>query len=312
VGGGAGSGATGGAGLTAGTGGNIALAGTVNEAGAGGADVVYSGPCPGGPDPVPTWTEHWDGHNQVLSLRDSDPCVALYVDPDMAATDTKWAFDFLSKAWTYNLTSYGQLGTERLYVVLHQGKYLGARAAAAYDPDHDGHSVIDVGADAWPSGSYDPLAAALGALVERSAVPDKQGDPASAIWGDAGFVEIYAYDLYLGLEMAAEAKAAFDTFTPIAQTYPVAQSYWFSDFYYPLWRDHGKTLVLSDFFKLLGQYYPASAKVMAPMNWGEYAHFLSGAAHADVQPQATYAFGWNSAWTPQLAQARKDFPAITY
>jgi hypothetical protein len=162
------------------------------------------------------------------------------------------------------------------------------------------------------SGSYDTLASALGALVERSAVSGKQGDPAAPIWGDAGFGEIYVYDLYLGLDMATEAKTAFDTFTPIAQTYPVPQSYWFSDFYYPLWRDHGKTRVLTDFFKLLGQYYPASAKVMAPMNWGQYAHFLSGAAKADIQTQATYAFGWDDAWTTQLAQARKDFPAITY
>jgi hypothetical protein len=48
------------------------------------------------------------------------------------------------------------------------------------------------------------------------------------------------------------------------------------------------------------------------MNWGEYIHFTSGAAAADMSAQATRAFGWPREWAGQLEHARAHFPAITY
>ena len=48
------------------------------------------------------------------------------------------------------------------------------------------------------------------------------------------------------------------------------------------------------------------------MNWGEYIHFTSGAAGADMSGQAAHAFGWPRQWARQLEHARDRFPAITY
>jgi hypothetical protein len=48
------------------------------------------------------------------------------------------------------------------------------------------------------------------------------------------------------------------------------------------------------------------------MNWGEYVHFTSGAAAADMSGQAARAFGWPREWAAQLEQAREQFPGITY
>jgi hypothetical protein len=48
------------------------------------------------------------------------------------------------------------------------------------------------------------------------------------------------------------------------------------------------------------------------MNWGEYVHFTSGAAAADMSGQAARAFGWPRAWARQLEHAREQFPGITY
>ena len=48
------------------------------------------------------------------------------------------------------------------------------------------------------------------------------------------------------------------------------------------------------------------------MNWGEYVHFTSGAAAADMSGQAARAFGWPRQWAGQLEHARAQFPAITY
>jgi hypothetical protein len=38
------------------------------------------------------------------------------------------------------------------------------------------------------------------------------------------------------------------------------------------------------------------------MNWGEYVHFTSGAAAADMSGQAARAFGWPREWADQLEQ----------
>jgi hypothetical protein len=48
------------------------------------------------------------------------------------------------------------------------------------------------------------------------------------------------------------------------------------------------------------------------MNWGEYIHFMSGAAGTDLKPLATTAFGWSDVREAQYQEAKKDFPAVTY
>jgi hypothetical protein len=48
------------------------------------------------------------------------------------------------------------------------------------------------------------------------------------------------------------------------------------------------------------------------MNWGEYVHFTSGAAAADMSSQAARAFGWPREWADQLEHARAQFPGIKY
>jgi hypothetical protein len=48
------------------------------------------------------------------------------------------------------------------------------------------------------------------------------------------------------------------------------------------------------------------------MNWGEYVHFTSGAAAADLSGQAARAFGWPRERAGQLERAREQFPDITY
>jgi hypothetical protein len=282
--------------------------------GSGGTDMggnPSTAPCPGGPAPDPAWQEHWSDHSEDLTLRAYDDCVALYVDSAMGSVDTDWLSSFLTQAWTYNLKEYGKLGTERLYVVIH-GAFSVGHASAFYESDHDGRNVIDAGANSWDEADYDRLARLLSVIVERTAVSGKRGSPGAAQWSSDGFAQIYTYDLYVGLAMDDAAARVWGEFEPTHFTFPVPNSYWFADFYYPTWRDHGKTKALVNFFSLLEKYYPAPNQVMGPMNWGEYIHFASGAAGNDLQEQATYAFGWNNEWQAQIEQARQDYSAIEY
>jgi hypothetical protein len=68
------------------------------------------------------------------------------------------------------------------------------------------------------------------------------------------------------------------------------------------------------FFRELAQHFPREqdGTYTRRMNWGEYIHFTSGAAAADLRSQATRAFGWPREWTGQLELAREQFPGVTY
>ena len=48
------------------------------------------------------------------------------------------------------------------------------------------------------------------------------------------------------------------------------------------------------------------------MNFGEYIHFMSGAAGKDLRPLAEKAFGPSSERDAQLAKAKSEFSNVTY
>ena len=71
---------------------------------------------------------------------------------------------------------------------------------------------------------------------------------------------------------------------------------------------------MNRFFQDLARHFPrdSGGTYTRRMNWGEYVHFTSGAAAADMSGQAARAFGWPRDWASQLEHAREQFPAITY
>jgi hypothetical protein len=71
---------------------------------------------------------------------------------------------------------------------------------------------------------------------------------------------------------------------------------------------------MNRFFRELARHFPrdCGGTYTRPMNWGEYVHFTSGAAAADMSGQAARAFGWRREWACQLEHAREQFPGITY
>jgi hypothetical protein len=114
--------------------------------------------------------------------------------------------------------------------------------------------------------------------------------------------------------MSREAKHVHRRFTGNADDFPRRGTRWFRNWFYPLWRDCGQAAVMDRFFRELAQHFPreADGTYTRRMNWGEYIHFTSGAAGADLRGQATRAFGWPREWTGQLELARDQFPEITY
>ena len=116
-----------------------------------------------------------------------------------------------------------------------------------------------------------------------------------------------------------EARRVFEKFSRQADDFPRPGTHWFRDFFQPIWRDHGRSKVMVTFFQLLSEHFPKESeddgrhrRYTRRMNWGEFIHFMSGAAHEDIRPVVTKAFGWPAEWEEQYQKARAQFPEIRY
>jgi hypothetical protein len=74
-----------------------------------------------------------------------------------------------------------------------------------------------------------------------------------------------------------------------------------------------------NFFDLLAKHLPKEPegndkhqRYARRMNWGEFIHFMSGAARKDVRPIAKKAFGWPPEWDEQYNRSRAQFDEIAY
>jgi hypothetical protein len=150
-------------------------------------------------------------------------------------------------------------------------------------------------------------------LVDSLGSHTKFVAPKGAHYGNEGFPLIYKYDLFLGLGLNATAEAAFVDYNAAFNARPFAGTYWFRDWLFPIWRDRGHAQVFASYQSLLERYYPAGAdKRMPTMNYGQYFHFMSGAAGVDLAPLAREAFEWHADLDEEVASAKKDFPDIEY
>jgi hypothetical protein len=284
-----------------------------SDAGGAGGEAPTVGGCPGGPEPPLSWTEHWFEHNQKLTRVFYDDCVALYFDADVPLATKDWLAPFIGKAWSYSLATYGKMGNERIYAVVHQGRYNGGHSSTFVEASHDNRAVIDMGATSWKDGDYDLPAHLLGFLVDSEGAHSKFGAPQGDHYENVGFPLIYKYDLYSALGLTSTAAAALAEFNAELNDQPFPDTYWFRDWFYPVWKDHGRAQVFANYLSLLEKYYPAGADLWMPtMNYGQYFHFMSGAAGVDLAPLARNAFEWHPDFDEEIAAAKADFPDIEY
>jgi hypothetical protein len=258
------------------------------------------------------WQEHWLDHTELLTLVHYDDCIALYVDAGVVPSATDWLVPFLNRSWSYSLATYGQMGSDRLYVVVHEGRHEGGHVATFVEASHDGHATIDMGALSWTEGDVDLPARLLGLLVDSQGANTKFGAPKARHYG-LGFALIYQYDLYLALGLDTTATQARPVFDEFQNAEPSPSVYWFRDWFHPLWRDYGQAQLFVRYLSLLEQYYPASDDLwMPPMSYGQYLHFMSGAAGVDLAPLARGALIWRADFDVQIAVAKLQFPDIQY
>ncbi len=267
------------------------------------------------PNPPATWQEHWFEHNQLLSLVFYDNDVAVYYDNDVDRSVT-WTYQFIGDVWRYTKNLYGSFGKDpRLYAVLHTGKYPGGHPSGYFDSSHDFRNVLDVGPGPWTSNDYNAVAIPtheVAHIVEGSS-KDSHGSPAFSLWGDSKWAEIYNYDVYRGLGKTDYATQWYNEQIGRSDAFPRANTFWFRDWFYPIYNQYGQAQVLNRYFTLLSQCFTKNGVDYArDLNWGEFVHFWSGAAGVNLKSLATNAFGWPAEWETQFRKAQQDFPCVTY
>ena len=261
--------------------------------------------------PPETWQEHWFEHNQLVTRVYYDDDVAVYYDNDVDRNIT-WMNRFAGDVWRYTKETYGDFGgQERLYAIFHAGKYGGGHPSTWWDAHHDYRNVIDIGqAGDWHSESgwnIDVIAHEIAHIVELGS-KGVHGSPAFGLWKDSKWAEIFNYDVFLNLGMTSVANSTYNDLMDNVDNFPRAGTYWFRDWFYPIYSQYGGNQVLNRYFELLAQHFPKNGdNYSRAMNWGEFVHFWSGAAGVDLKPLATEAFGWPAEWETQYAKAKADF-----
>ncbi len=266
--------------------------------------------------PQASMRETWADHNLEVERVYYNKDVAVYFDSNVPES-AKWPFLFMSKAWNYTKDQYGNFSKEnRLYVVCHGGTYDGNFSGNHFDEATGYRSLSDVSGEPsdWSDTTnkvMDGHIQNMARIVESSSYSLK-GSPASEIWGDNKWEEIFQYDVYSGLAMTDNANRIHDEYITKTEDFPRTNTYWFRDWFYPIYDEHGHGAVLVNFFKLLSENFPKDGDTYSrKMNMGEFIHFWSGAAGTDLKTLANTAFGTTDDWNNELAKAKKDFPSVT-
>ena len=275
-------------------------------------DSVVNNDPPGAP--LRGITENWNGHDSEVNRQYFDSYVAVYYGGEVDREIT-WPFDFLSNSWEYISDTYGGFGDNngRLYAVIHQDPGSDPYYATFLDDVLDFESLIDVSLEGGEmnAADMDGIMLVVEELVENS-VYGKKGAPARGVWQDR-FADIFLYDLYTALEMTDDARRIYDEAMATQVSYPSEGTYWFRDWFYPLYENYEGPRVFNNFFRVLSEKYPVNGDSYSRnLNLGELVHFFSGATGTDLQPMAEEAFGWTEENDLQLLQARADFPDLNY
>ena len=267
------------------------------------------------PAPPTTWQEHWYDHDQLVSRVFYDNDLAVYFDKDTDRSFT-WMNSYLGDVWRYTKKTYGDFGKDqRLFAVFHTGRYGGGHPATYLDASHDFRNTIVVGAGPWNRGEGNDLDLTTHevAHIVEGVAKGVPGSPSFGIWKDSKWAEIFNYDVYRGLGRTSDVNRWYNLMIKNSDNFPRANTFWFRDWFYPIYNEHGQTAVLNNYFTLLSQCFVKSGNHYAHgLNWGEFVHFWSGAAGVNLKPQATKAFGWPAEWETQFKKAQSDFSCAQY
>ena len=258
-------------------------------------------------------TLSWNDQDEDVLRQYFDVSAAVYYDAEVDRA-IEWPFNFFSNSWAYVVENYGTYGEKSLlYVIGHGESDSPTYYKTIFDDDAGNRSLIDLPITTTEgSGATLDVASALMAQVVEHSSNGVHKSPAAAVWGDT-YNQIFTYDLYVNLGLEAEAERVKTAFSATSVNYPNAETFWFRDWFLPIYETYNGGITLNNFFKVLAANYPIDGTDYArDMNLGELVHFFSGATGEDLEPLAESAFGFDDTNKNELLQARAEFPNLNY
>ncbi len=257
---------------------------------------------------------NWNGHSGVLNRKYFDTYIAVYYG-DEVNREIEWPYTFISDSWRFVIDNYGDFGDagSRLYAVIHEDLGSDPYIATYFDEVSNFQSLIDISLEGGEidANNKDKIAFLIEALVENS-VKGVKGAIGQELWKDQ-FSKIFVYSMYKAMGFDDDAQRIYDAAIAEEVAYPSAGTFWFKDWFFPLYEDYNGSVVFSNFFKLLSEKFPLEGNSYSrDLNLGEMVHFFSGATGEDLQPFAELAFGWNPEYEELLFQAKAKFPDLNY
>lgn len=263
--------------------------------------------------PLRGLTESWNDHDEQVLRQYFDVSAAVYYDPEVDRA-IEWPFNFFSNSWAYVVENYGTYGEKSLlYVVAHGEADKTTFFKTIFEDDAENRSLIDfpLTATTATGAAIDNPAALMAKVVENSS-NGVHNSPAQAVWGDK-FTEIFTYDLYIKLGLETESERVKSSFIETSANFPKTETFWFRDWFLPIYENYNGSVALNNFFKVLAANYPIDGTDYArDMTLGELVHFFSGATGVDLEPLAVTAFGFDESNQNELLQARAEFPNLNY
>lgn len=273
--------------------------------------------------------EKWLGHSQLMTKMVEDGDIAIYYNDQVTGNAVENHREYLKRVWAHVKQTYGFFGPEggRVAAFMHANVQgvpgYGFNSLQNYfDITSDCRNLIDLvqgGADGWSrnltGNELDVFTHEVSHIVE-GASKRYHGSPSYQLWGDSKWAEIFNYDVYSALGMDSERDRWFQLMQTSHDNYPRENTYWFRDWFYPIYSRHGGARLLNEYFNTLATHFPKNPNGWQydgrSINLGEFVHFFSGAAATDLKPQAVIAFKWDDAAERELQQAKIDFPNIKY
>ena len=253
--------------------------------------------------------------------------IAVYFGEGMDP-NVNWMNGYIRDVWKYIKRTYGSYGPDpRIYVVAHTNKAFNyATINNRFDAGFGYRNVIDLGGVwNWQNPAqlnYEVITHELSHIVEGGS-KNTQESPSFEFWGDGPWAEIFIYDVYMHLNKAW-AKDWFDRMQISRNSHYGGgdRYYFFRDWFYPIYSQHGGIKTFDRYFTLLSKHFPKKDVTVADgekakcyarrATYGEVLHFFSAAANSDLRGQYTKAFGWDVKIEEQWQKARTDFPMLKY
>ena len=259
------------------------------------------------------------GKELLVSQKYSNPksSVAVYYD-EFLPEEFSWPGKFISDLWkytraTYGIDSKGEDGT--LLAILHGKKpEWKSTVQTHYDAAGQCRNIIEVSASKHTSEWFiknGPILDNITGQVATLVLNLYRGGHQYPVYGDyeeEALKSIMMYDMYRGLGLKREEFRFYDQAVAKSTNYPKKNTFWFRDWYYPIYKDQGN-VVLNKYLRKNLEFFSKDyhKNGYIPVSLGQFVHVWSSVTGVDLKPRAELLFGWSLTDEYQFVDAKTKF-----